>query len=122
MIYLATVYSHPDPAVMEARFDIACRIAGAMMRRGDLVFSPIAHTHPIAVRCELPRGWEFWQQYDHDMLTAAASVVVAKMDGWQDSKGVAGEIKLARQMGIPVEFHSVEWLMRETADLPKEHA
>jgi hypothetical protein len=48
MTYLATAYSHPDPAVMEQRFDLACRIAGSLMARGEIVFSP-----PIPVKVTL---------------------------------------------------------------------
>jgi len=121
MIYLATPYSHADAATREARFDMACRIAGAMMRRGEVVFSPIAHSHPIAALCQLPDGWEYWQTQAREWFEACTSLVIARMDGWRESKGIAGEIKLARQMGIPVEFHSVEWLLREQ-DVPKEHA
>ena len=31
-------------------------------------------------------------------------VVVVKMDGWETSKGVAAEIKIANELGKPVEF------------------
>lgn len=104
MIYLATPYSHPDIAVMESRFDMACRIAGRLMADGEIVFSPIAHTHPIAVRCELPRGSDYWNIYDREMLRAADKLVVVMMDGWRESKGIAGEIEIACELGIPVEY------------------
>ena len=38
-VYLATAYSHPDPAVMESRFDAACRIAWALMAQGEIVYA-----------------------------------------------------------------------------------
>jgi hypothetical protein len=104
MIYLATPYSHPDPAVMQARFERACDIAGGLMISGEIVFSPIAHTHPIAVRCELPRGWDFWRNYDYAMLSRATKIVVVQMDGWRESKGIAGEVAIAAELGIPVEY------------------
>src|SRR5262249_28129706 len=101
VIYLATPYSHPDPAVMEARFEQACKIAGELLVSGQVVFSPIAHTHPIAVRCELPRGWDFWERYDREMVAAASKIVVVMMPGWEKSKGIAGEIAIARELRIP---------------------
>ena len=55
MIYLASPYSHPDPAVMEQRFETACRVAGWLMARGEIVFCPIAMSHSVAVRYDLPR-------------------------------------------------------------------
>ena len=104
MIYLATPYSHTDAEVMERRFVRACEIAGRLMAAGEIVFCPIAHTHPIAVHCELPRGWDYWQRYDREMIARASKVVVVKMDGWQESRGIAGEIAIAGELGIPVEF------------------
>ena len=116
MIYLATPYSHPDHAVMEARFDAACRFAGAMMAHGEVVFSPIAHTHPIAVRCSLPRGWEYWCRYDREMLEAAEKLCVVMMDGWRESNGVAADIAMAEYMGKPVEYLPYA----ETGEAPEE--
>ena len=104
MIYLATPYSHPDKNVEEARFEEACRIAGGLMAQGLVVFCPIAHTHPIAVRCDLPRGWDYWQKFDHEFIRASEKLIVAKMDGWLESRGVQAEIQIAYGLGILVEF------------------
>ena len=104
LIYLATPYSHHSHAVMLARFEQACRIAGRLMEQGMIVFSPIAHTHSIAVHCGLPRGWIYWQRYDRVMIGAATKVLVVKMEGWEESKGIAGEIAIANELGIPVEY------------------
>ena len=104
LIYLATAYSHPDRDVMEARFVQACQIAGRLMRAGHLVFSPIAHTHPIAIQCDLPRDWEFWQRYDLALLSACSPLLVVTMDGWRESRGIAGEIEIARTLGLPVRY------------------
>ncbi|MCP4786572.1 MAG: DUF1937 family protein [Fuerstiella sp.] len=48
MIYLASPYSHSDANIREKRFRDVCRTAARLMRNGDVVFSPIAHGHPIA--------------------------------------------------------------------------
>lgn len=104
MIYLATPYSDPDPAVMEARFDAACCIAGALMAQGEVVFSPIAHSHPIAVRCNLPRGYPFWEMQAREMIAHASKVLVVKIPGWEQSKGITGEIAIALELGVPVEW------------------
>lgn len=102
MIYLATPYSHPDPAVMEARFLLAAEVSAEIMRSGRLLFSPISHTHPIA-QFDLPKGWDFWQRYDHWFLDHCTELwVVASMDGWRESKGVTGEIAYMKKLGKPV--------------------
>jgi hypothetical protein len=102
MIYLASPYSDPNPAVMEARFDAVCRYAGKLMNEGHVVYSPIAHCHPIAVRTGLPRDWAFWQKFDTEMLRGAAEFWVLKLPGWESSKGIKGEREIAEMMGIPV--------------------
>lgn len=102
MIYLASPYSHPDPQVMEFRFDQVCRVAGKIMaEQGIVVYSPIAHNHPIAVRINLPRGWDFWEKFDTETLTACKEIWVLKLDGWDTSKGVAAEVQIAKKLGLP---------------------
>jgi hypothetical protein len=101
MIYLASPYSHPDPAVRQKRFDAACRAAAALLRVGIPVFSPIAHSHPIAQH-GVPGTWAFWQRIDRQYLRHCRAVVVLRLPGWDMSVGVQAEVELARQWGIPV--------------------
>jgi len=101
MIYLASPYSHPDQAVEQARFDAVCQAAAALMRRGHLVFSPIAHSHAIA-RFGLPTDWAFWQRYDRAFLAWCDELWVLTLPGWEQSAGVQAEMRIAREMGKPV--------------------
>lgn len=103
MIYLASPYSHSEPAVQEARFREACRAAAAMMRAGELVFSPIAYTHPIAA-FGLPGDWAYWERFDREMLKICTEVRVLQLDGWMQSKGASAEVDLAHDLGLPVTF------------------
>lgn len=57
MIYLASPYTHSDVHVREWRFREACRAAAALLRAGITVFSPIAHSHPIAA-FGMPTSWD----------------------------------------------------------------
>ncbi len=104
LIYLATPYSHHDPDVQQQRFVAACQVAGDLMNRGRLVFSPIAQSHPVACECGLPGTWEFWERYDRAILRACDRLVVVKMPGWEQSRGIAAEIRIMRELGKPVEF------------------
>lgn len=49
LVYLATPYSK-YPRGIEAAFVDASRLAACLVRLGISVYSPIAHTHPIAIR------------------------------------------------------------------------
>ena len=112
LVYLASPYNHFASHVRQARFEGVCKAAAKLMAHGTLVFSPIAHTHPIA-QFGLPKGWEFWERYDRAMLSACSTVVVLTLDGWQESKGVTAEIAIAREQGKPV------WLLAPTGGLLK---
>jgi nucleoside 2-deoxyribosyltransferase len=107
MIYLASPYSHPDPSVRERRFRAACRAAVALLHAGRVVFSPIAHSHPLAQH-GLPGSWQFWERYDRAFLERCEEVVVLMLDGWQESVGVQAEIRIARELGKPVRYLAPE--------------
>lgn len=104
LVYLATPYSHIDPAIREQRFHAVNAVAAKLMRDGLHVFSPISHTHPIAEAGDLPKGWDFWEAYDRTLLRACGKIIVLMLDGWRESKGVTAEIAIARELGLAVEF------------------
>lgn len=103
-LYLASPYSHPDPKVREERFRLACRKSAEYLLGGISVFSPIAHSHPIADY--LPEAMrldiDLWMLADLPMLRFAKELHVLCIQGWDVSKGVAREIEYARQVGIPI--------------------
>lgn len=104
LVYLASPYSSEYPSVVEGRFHAACEAAGEMMRAGIFVYSPIAHSHPIAERTGLPTDFAFWQEYDRAMISRCSEVWVLTLEGWSESVGVREEIAIARRLGIPVTF------------------
>ena len=104
LVYLATPYTHPDPAVMRLRFIKVTRVAAKLMKKGVFVFSPITHSHSIAMAGDLPKSWKYWMQYDTLILEICSKVIVLMLKGWKESKGVKAEIKLAGKLGIPVEY------------------
>ena len=101
MIYLASPYSHEDPAVREQRFEEVSAAAAALMARGVHLFCPITHTHPMAVQGSLPTDFAFWEQCDRWYLERCDAIVIAKIDGWRQSNGVKAERKIAAELGLP---------------------
>lgn len=104
LIYLAVPYSHPDPDVRVARFNAVNRVAAKLMNAGWHIYSPISHTHPIAIAGELPTGWEFWQAYDEAILKECRELRILQLSGWEESKGVKGETEIALRLGIPISY------------------
>jgi hypothetical protein len=110
LVYLACPYTHPDPRVRVDRFLTVSRVAGSLMRQGMHVFSPITHSHPIAEMVEMPWEWEFWEDQDKAFLRQCSRLIVLQLPGWEASRGVNAEIKIAESLGIPVEYmpHTLE--------------
>ena len=104
LIYLATPYCDPDPAVKELTFNTVNRAAVQIMNEGHHVFSPISMSHPIALAGELPGDWSYWESFDRVMLAACTKIIVLMLPGWALSVGVTAEIKIALEMGILIEY------------------
>lgn len=102
MIYLASPYTHPDPAVQQMRYEQAMAAQVQLLLRGFHVYSPIVACHPMALAYELPTDAWWWLHYNNDMIHRCRSVYVLRLDGWEQSVGVAEEIKYAEANKIPV--------------------
>lgn len=105
--YLATPYTNYHEG-HEAACEKACDIAAMLMSTGLVVFSPIAHSHPIAYGRMDHIDPELWQKLDKPFLDNCCGVIVAKMKGWEESHGVQHEIETADAAGKPVMYLEVE--------------
>lgn len=104
LVYLATVYTS-YPQGIDLAFADACVIGGRMLRAGITFFSPIAHTHPIAIYGNInPLDHEIWIPFDEPMMEVASALVVACMPNWKKSYGIGQEIAHFRKEGKPVWF------------------
>ena len=98
MIYLASPYS----AAPQANFELTEAFVACALRAGRPIFSPVVHCHQIAIDYNLPGDFEFWKDYNFNMLRAAEEMWVLTLPGWKESKGVDGEVDFARSLGIPI--------------------
>lgn len=99
MIYLASPYSHNDPAVRQRRFEQTCDYVAEIIKEKHICFSPIVHFHPVAVRRTLPYDAEYWKAVNYWFLEKCDLVAVLMLDGWEYSYGVEDEIKMAGIFG-----------------------
>lgn len=104
IIYLSSPYNHSDPNVKYDRFQKVSYMANRLMARGIHVFSPISHNVPISNHGDL--GWSQWMSFDLAMLAKCDRMFVLKIEGWDQSKGVAKEIEYAMAHNIPIEYLS----------------
>lgn len=102
MIYLASPYTADDPDLVEARYQAVAKETARLLTLGLIVYSPIVHCHHLAKEYNLPTTFDFWQDYNMGMLSAAQSLWVFTTMGWQESKGVQSEIAFAQRAGKQV--------------------
>jgi hypothetical protein len=103
VLYLASPYSDPDPAVREQRFQAACAVTARLLRDDQMVYSPVVHGHPL-VRYGLSADWSFWERHDRQHMERCDEVVVLTLDGWRESVGLQAELRHASVLGKPVRY------------------
>jgi hypothetical protein len=101
--YLASPYTHKDEDVRERRYNAACRATAELIRRGFIVISPIVHSHPLT-KYGLPGDWNYWEKVDREIISRCDCVLVLALPGWDESKGVLAELKIAEELGKPIGF------------------
>ncbi len=105
--YVATPYSG-HPKGLNVAFKEACAATASLLRHGIRVYSPIAHTHPIALEGALdPFDHDIWLPADGPLMQAAVGIIVVRMAGWDKSIGIAHEISQFKKAGKPVLY--LEW-------------
>lgn len=101
LTYLASPYSR------YVSLHAACRdasiVAARLIKSGYRVFSPIAHSHTIAMHGGLgPMDHAFWLNFDLSFMRVCDSLMIAMLDGWKQSVGVAMEIEYFEKAGKPI--------------------
>jgi hypothetical protein len=99
--YLASPYSHPDPIKRQERFEEAERALFWLWQRGEIVYSPIVHWHPTATKFGLPFDYETFKGANKEMLRHSSGLLVLELKGWEESKGIEDELKMASWLSIP---------------------
>lgn len=117
--YLASPYSVHNPVsnhqaitLRARRYKHVCLLAGRLMKEGHAIFCPIAHSHPIETigMQGAINDFDFWMKQDLPVLRRASELLVYKLDGWEHSRGVAEEIRVANEEGIPIRYiDNIRW-------------
>lgn len=121
MIYLASPYSHPDPHVRLARFQLTMVFVQERLQRAQFFFSPIVYAHVIAETHNLPGDAEWWWKFNLHLLEKSDYLAVLKLPGWQESKGVTREIEWATNHRRIVEYfllHGKDIAVQVPRDIP----
>lgn len=103
MIYLASPYSSSNTE-MQLRFELAEQCTAALMQQDLAIFSPIVHCHELAAKYHLPTDAAYWEKYNMQFLRKAECLYVLKIEGWDESRGVAQEIAMAKSLYLPIHY------------------
>lgn len=97
-IYLASPYTGTTAQQIE-RYRRVCQTAADIIRMGYNVFSPIAHSHGIAVHGGLKGDHATWKEQNLGWLEWCDELWVATIEGWDLSEGIEWEMEIAQKMG-----------------------
>lgn len=112
-IYLAIPYTF-NP---QLSFEISNRVGAELMSKGNVVFSPISHSHPIADHLpnNLRTDSNWWMRQDLPFVDWADEInvvvigdVIRGLKLIDESKGVQMEIRYAIKTGKPIQFLTYE--------------
>lgn len=107
MIYIASPYTHDSASARQSRYEAVLAYTKLQMRMGKIVFSPIVYGHQFALEDKDAIPFEYWKPFNEEMLLRSDELHVLRLDGWNCSKGVIAEMKLAFSSGIRVT--TVKW-------------
>ncbi len=100
--YLASPYSKYPLGLTAAHYHV-CQEAGRLIKAGVSVYSPIAHSDPIAMASGIdPYDHDIWLPADKPIADAAGGLIVLKLEGWSQSFGIAQEIEWFAGEGKPI--------------------
>ena len=107
IVYLACPYSKGTLAAQLARYEAATHVAAKLIEQRLIVFSPITMTHPIDVilaKKGETLGSHYWVEFDIAFMEACSELMVLTLPGWNESSGVAREMKFFQDRGLAVQY------------------
>ncbi len=114
LTYLAVPYSATGEeavTIRTCRFFAVTKAAAYLKVKGDIVFSPITHNHPIKFEAGTD-GTVIGDKEANPYLSldlcilknVCKKLVVLTLEGWQESKGVELEVATASKLELEIEY------------------
>lgn len=115
--YLALPYSDDSEDMMCWRADVSDFIFSELSKEGRSLYAPISSAHHVAKKYGMPRDWKFWKKLDEEFLSVCGKIIVIMLPGWEASVGLTAELKLAEELGLPIEWLDPEPYLRKMEEL-----
>lgn len=106
MLYISAPYTHESPLIISNRVAKVNSVFAKFLAAGIHSFSPITKGHGINEMYGEIHGftWDHWMKYDLRLLKECHVMIVLKLEGWSESKGIQAEVAFAHLYGIPIVF------------------
>jgi hypothetical protein len=118
LVYLATPYTKYRAGI-DAAFMDAAALAAKLLKLGVKVYSPIAHCHPMSQYGGIdPTDHSIWLPYQEVLMAKADALLVAQLQGWRESFGVAHEIEFFSKSSKPVFY--LDTVLTRVGEIPWE--
>lgn len=110
LIYVAHAYYNPNPLIRHSRAFIVSQYISQHLKDHDVYYSPVMHGLGIlSVFPEEDKQDSYnWAQHNEQMLELCNEVRVICFTGWEDSVGLANELDVCTEKGIPVSWVNFE--------------
>jgi hypothetical protein len=106
--YLGTPYTK-YPGGIEAAFILAAKQAALLLQAGVKVFSPITHTHPIAIHGNIdPLDLNIWLPADAKFMDLAQGIILLRAETWEKSYGMKHEFNVFKAVNKPIVWMDVD--------------
>lgn len=92
----------------QANFQLQCYRAGELIRRGYIIYAPLAMTipiqraHPALAKMEYEEAWKLWIAFDQAIIRHCSFVGIILAPGWEESRGCRAERRLFEELGREV--------------------
>lgn len=106
-IYVAAPYSHEDEVIVLDRVELLYKAMAIFSNELNMHVTTPLFMHELVERYAMPGDFAFWEGYCLNLLKRCDKLIVLKIDGWDSSTGVRGEIKFCQENGIPIEYWTV---------------
>ena len=106
--FLSSPLAHESPAVIEDRARVAGEAWAWLTCYGYAPFAPAVRRRRQAIRYGMPMNAMAWADVNRARFNECGCLVVLRLIGWQDSQGVAMEMKWAQGAGKPILFMDVQ--------------
>ena len=102
MIFISSPFSSPLPVIQQQRYDRVMEFTSIMLNSGYQVFSPIVYCMPMAQRFNMPGDAQHWAKFNIEFLRNSEAMFLLQLPGWDQSKGIQLELRIAKTLFIPV--------------------